>query len=77
MASPNPLAVWLNERGETLVEFGAKVGANNGTISRLVRGERGPSLHLALAIERETGIPVSSWAEPRRRKQLRSKRRRS
>ena len=32
--------------------------------SQLLRGERSPSLKMAKVIEKETGIPVSSWPRP-------------
>jgi DNA-binding transcriptional regulator YdaS (Cro superfamily) len=40
--------------------FAARVGTVASTISRLRRGQQGCSLHLALAIEHETGGQVSA-----------------
>lgn len=38
-----------------------RVGAHRAQILRLRRGERKPRLKLAVALERETGIPAGDW----------------
>ena len=45
--------------------FADRVGVNQATISKLVRGTISPSISLALAIQRETGgaVPVDVWDE--------------
>lgn len=45
--------------------FADRVGVNQATISKLVRGTIMPSIGLALAIQRETAgaVPVDVWDE--------------
>ncbi len=59
----NRLAAWRTKLGMSQAELAAKVGATQGQISRVERGERGPGRRLALAIEEVTGgeVPASSW----------------
>ena len=61
----NALAKYLKESGRSAMEFSRSVGAAPSQISRLLSGERGPSIPLALEIERETdgAVPVASWVK--------------
>lgn len=53
-------------RGLTFAAIAPRIGCvpSSGNVSRLVSGERKPSLLLAIAIEREFGIPVDHWDIP-------------
>lgn len=44
-------------------DFAKRIGATQGTVSRLAKQAMVPSLALAVAIERETNgaVPASSW----------------
>lgn len=44
-------------------DFAKRIGATQGTVSRLAKQSMVPSLALAVAIERETNgaVPASSW----------------
>ena len=53
------LAAYLSKHGISVDDFAAKVGAHRSQIYRCVRGERGPGLELACAIEKVTGGEVS------------------
>jgi len=60
----NVLARWIdrNEKGDR--EKAAKdLGITRVYLDRLCRGERRPSLALALKIEAKTGIKVAQWGE--------------
>jgi len=46
---------WLTEQGITRAEFAARVGVSEVQITRVINRNRGASLRLAVAIERETG----------------------
>ncbi len=66
MSAPDPgvaLKRFLKRRRLTITEFANKVGAHRSQIYRMMKRERGPGRTLAVAIERETGIPVSAWDE--------------
>ena len=65
----NALAKYLSDVKLTYTEFGAQVGADRTQIWRLVKGLRGPSVELAVSIERATkgAVPVESWASPPKR----------
>jgi transcriptional regulator with XRE-family HTH domain len=64
------LGRWLRDRGISQDAFAARVGATQSQISRIVRGDRGPGIELAVAIERATdgAVPVTSWKRRPRRK---------
>ncbi len=52
---------WLCRAGLTQQAFADELGVTQGQVSNLMAGRRTPSLDLAAAIERRTGIPASSW----------------
>lgn len=45
---------FLNQPNHTATALAAKLGCEVSTITRIAKGERGPSLDLALRIERAT-----------------------
>jgi len=53
------LTDYLSDAELSATEFASKVGCTTSTITRILRGERGPSLELALKIEAETKGKVS------------------
>lgn len=52
---------WMIRRGFLHREAANHFGFHETYISQLVNGSRTPSLKNAVKIERETGIPVSTW----------------
>lgn len=58
------LTEYLNQPDRTATALAAKVGCEVSTITRLAKGERSPSIDLAIRIERETGglVTVSDLA---------------
>lgn len=42
----------------------AKLGVNEGNMSRIVNGIRLPTLHVRTALEDQFGIPIRAWDEP-------------
>ena len=58
------LAEFLEATGTTQATFAERVGVQQSLISRIVRGERTPSLGLAVRIAKEAGIPVESLLGP-------------
>jgi transcriptional regulator with XRE-family HTH domain len=54
------LADFLDQTGATQAEFAARVGVQQSLISRIVNGERTPSLPLAVRIASEASIPLES-----------------
>lgn len=52
---------WMIRRGFLHREAANHFGFHETYISQLVNGSRTPSLENAVKIERETGIPVSTW----------------
>lgn len=59
----NALETYLSSNRIRQADFAARVGATQGTISRLVKRSALPSLELAARIERETGgaVLAVSW----------------
>jgi predicted transcriptional regulator len=53
---------WLDDRGLRAVTLARRCDVRPETLSRVLHG-REPSLRLALAIERETGIEAKRWLE--------------
>lgn len=53
------LTEYLNRPDQTATALAVKVGCEVSTITRLAKGERAPSLDLAVRIERETDGAVS------------------
>lgn len=64
MNGPTLLSAYLTKTGRSRPEFAEAVGADRARIARLLSGERGPGLDLALDIERETkgAVPAAAWA---------------
>lgn len=62
----NRLAKWLEKNSKTQDELAEAIGVTQPYVSRLVSGERGPGLAVALAIEKFTrgAVPAVSWDEP-------------
>ena len=58
-------SAYLSERGIRQSDFAARIGATQGTISRLANGLVLPSLELAVIIERETSgrVKATDWIE--------------
>ncbi|QRY69140.1 helix-turn-helix transcriptional regulator [Ensifer sp. PDNC004] len=54
------LAKHLSENGITDAALALKVGCDRSMISKLRAGKATPSLPLAVAISRETGVPVEA-----------------
>ncbi|MGV6876674.1 helix-turn-helix transcriptional regulator [Pseudochelatococcus sp. B33] len=52
------LATLLSERGLTDADLAGRVGCDRSMISKIRSGKAIPSLRLALAISRETGLPI-------------------
>lgn len=64
MAGRTLLADYLERSGQSLEEFGKKIGATAGMVSRYAQSKRYPTTRYAVAIETETKgeVPVSYWA---------------
>lgn len=79
MENANPLGKYLADNGLSCAAFARGIGANPSQISRIVSGERGPSVPLALAIAQGTKgtVSLSTWATQRRRPTSKPTRRRS
>ncbi len=62
----NALAKYLAEHSLTYTAFAVLVGADRQRVWRLAKGDRGPSVDLAIRIERATkgAVPIESWASP-------------
>lgn len=56
----NSLTRYLHESEETLSSLASRMGRHPSTLTRLMRGERSPSLALARDIERATGGRVTA-----------------
>lgn len=52
------LAQYLAQSTQSATELAAAVGCETSTITRIIRGERRPSIKLAARIERATGGQV-------------------
>jgi antitoxin HigA-1 len=50
----NLLTQHLAKRDETLAAFAARIGRSHSSLSRLMRGQRNPSLNIAIDVERGT-----------------------
>ena len=61
---PESLQAWLTEERRTQMWLAGQIGVSQTAVSSWLRGARPPPLATALAIQRLTGIPVESWAEP-------------
>lgn len=56
------LAEHLSSTETTDAAFAAKVGCDRSMITKIRAGKATPSLRLAAAISRETGIPIEAFA---------------
>lgn len=58
------LQKYLKTNGMRQVELARRLGLSNGYLHNLLRGNRRPSLDMALRIERATdgAVPVQAWA---------------
>jgi transcriptional regulator with XRE-family HTH domain len=54
------LADFLDQTNTTQADFAARVGVQQSLISRLVNGQRTPSLALAVRIAAKANIPIDS-----------------
>ena len=75
MPIDNNLAMWqvsgmtlekyLRDKGIRASAFAEQVGASASTITRIMRGERGIGLELAVRIERATEgqVPIRAWLD--------------
>jgi plasmid maintenance system antidote protein VapI len=52
------LTRWVGKQGVTFTELATRVGVDHSHISNIMAGRRACSIALALALHRETGIPV-------------------
>jgi transcriptional regulator with XRE-family HTH domain len=58
------LARWIDEKKDGNRERAAEdLGVSRQYLDRLCRGERRPSLALAVTIQKKTGIEVAHWAD--------------
>jgi transcriptional regulator with XRE-family HTH domain len=59
------LSEYMKQKQITQVQLAARLGVHQGTIARLVSGDRSPSWELAAKIERATAghVPVAVWAQ--------------
>lgn len=66
MNGPALLSAYLKSKSLSRAEFAGLVGADRQRVWRWVRGDRGPGLDFALAIESVTdgAVPAASWADP-------------
>lgn len=53
------LSQYLEQSTQSATELATAVGCETSTITRIIRGERRPSINLAARIERATGGKVS------------------
>lgn len=61
--SETKLSLWLDAAGMTRYDLADRLGIGRGHADRICRGERRPSLELAVEIEKLTrgGVPASYW----------------
>jgi DNA-binding XRE family transcriptional regulator len=52
---------WLERTAHTRAWLASEVGTSEVSISRIANGKQTPSLRLAVALERITGIPASRF----------------
>jgi transcriptional regulator with XRE-family HTH domain len=57
----HPLRRYRKVQGLSLGELAQRLNVSVATISRLETGKQGASLALAVAIERETGVPAHKF----------------
>jgi transcriptional regulator with XRE-family HTH domain len=54
---------WLESKGKSRAALAGDLGISPSHLSLILSGERTPSLELAVAIERLTGIPPKAFLE--------------
>lgn len=54
---------WMEREGVSQNALGRRLGVDSGTVCRWLHGDKAPSRKWAVAIERETGVPVAAWDE--------------
>ncbi len=57
----HPLRLYRKAHGLSLKGLAERLSVSTATISRLETGNQGASLSLAVAIERETGVPADQF----------------
>lgn len=60
---PRTVADYLAETGRSQADLAELVGVSEAMMSLILRGFRQPSLDVALRLERETGVPVETFAK--------------
>lgn len=57
------LKAYMGRRGWNATQLAAFLGVEISTVTRLMQGKRGPSLSMALHIEKKTAgaVPLKSW----------------
>lgn len=53
------LTEYLSAAGHSATDFAAILGCETSTVTRILKGERSPSVHLAVKIEEATGGQVT------------------
>jgi DNA-binding transcriptional regulator YdaS (Cro superfamily) len=68
------LADWLQENKHTYSTFARAIGTHRSQIARCAKGERGPGVALAAAIEKATdgAVPMESWTKRAKRSRRRA-----
>lgn len=56
---------WREVNGVTQAVLSERLGISEKHMSGVETGSRSVSLNVAIRIERETGVPVEAWEEPR------------
>lgn len=59
------LRTWREQNGVTQAVLADRLGISEKHMSGVETGSRSVSLNVAIRIERETGVPVEAWEEPR------------
>ena len=60
------LAAWLDRAKVSQADLAKRVGVTGASLSRILSRKQTPSLRVAAALERETGIPASAFVVPER-----------
>jgi transcriptional regulator with XRE-family HTH domain len=68
MDRTNRLDAWRIQKKLTCSGLGKRVGADHSQISRICAGKRGPGRDLAVRIQVLTGIPITYWSRPSKRR---------
>ncbi len=56
---------WLDRAGLNQIGFSRLIESDPATVNKILKGIRRPSFVTAANIERQTGIPASSWLPSR------------